>query len=55
LVIMRVFEGGVGWTRGGMLDKSMLMGLDLLETGRDNGGEVGEVGDDNEDILSWFC
>lgn len=50
---MRVFEGGVGWTRGGMLERSMLMGLDLLETGRDNGGEV--VGDDCEDILSWFC
>lgn len=52
-VMMSVFEGGVGCTRGGMLERSMLIGLDLrlLETGRESGGEVGEVGVDNEDIL----
>lgn len=51
--MISVFEGGVGCIKDGILERSMLMGLDfrLLETGRDNGGEVGEVGDDNEDIL----
>jgi hypothetical protein len=53
---MRVFEGGVGCTRGGILERSMLKGLALRETGRDSGGEVGEVdGVVAEDILKRLC
>ena len=47
---MRVFDGGVGWIIGGILERSIDIGLDLRDTGRDNGGDVGEL--DIEDILS---
>jgi len=56
LVIMRVFEGGVGWVRGGMLERSMDMLLfrELRDVGRDSGGDVvvGEsVGESSGDAI----
>jgi len=59
-VIRRVFEGGVGWVRGGMFDRSIDM-LDFREArdvGLDSGGDVkvGEsaVGESSgDDILSF--
>jgi len=40
-VIRSVFEGGVGIVRGGMLDRSMDIGvLDSLEDGCDEPGEL---------------
>jgi len=42
-VMRRVFEGGVGWTRGGIVLRSIDIGLrDSLDTGRDAGGELSE-------------
>jgi len=42
-VMRRVFEGGVGWTRGGIVLKSIDIGLrDSLDSGRDTGGELSE-------------
>lgn len=44
LVMRRVFEGGVGIARGGIVDKSIdiFAFLDSRDAGRDDGGEVGE-------------
>jgi len=59
LVIRRVFEGGVGWIRGGRVERSMDMLLfrDAREVGLDSGGEV-EVGEsavgDSGDAI-WNC
>lgn len=40
-VIKRVFEGGVGIVRGGMVDRSMDIGVrDSLEDGREERGEL---------------
>jgi len=48
-VMRRVFEGGVGWTSGGIVLRSIDIGLrDSLDAGRDAGGEL------SEDIL-WGC
>lgn len=46
-VIKSVFEGGVGWVRGGIFERSMDMLLfrDARDVGRDVGGDVGEVGE----------
>ncbi len=52
LVIRRVFEGGVGWTRGGRLERSIDIGLDLRDDGRERGGEVGDDGELSDDILA---
>jgi len=39
----RVFEGGVGWTSGGIELRSIDIGLrDSLDAGRDDGGELSE-------------
>jgi hypothetical protein len=48
-VMRRVFEGGVGWRSGGIVLRSIDIGLrDSLDAGRDAGGEL------PEDIL-WGC
>ena len=40
-MIRRVFEGGVGICRGGMVDRSMDIGVrDSLEDGREERGEL---------------
>jgi hypothetical protein len=42
-VMRRVFEGGVGWTSGGIVLRSIDIGLrDSLDAGRDAGGELSE-------------
>lgn len=43
LVIRSVFEGGVGIARGGIVERSMDIGVrDSLEDGRDDRGELSE-------------
>jgi len=43
LVIMSVFEGGVGWDSAGTVVRSIDIELrDSLDTGREAGGEVSE-------------
>jgi len=60
LVIKRVFEGGVGWIRGGRFERSMdiLLFRDARDVGLDSGGDVGEVGESDgdcsgDDILNF--
>lgn len=45
LVIRRVFDGGVGWIKGGRFERSMDMLLfrDARDVGLDSGGEVARL------------
>jgi hypothetical protein len=60
LVMRSVFEGGVGWVRGGIFERSMdiLLFRDARDVGLDSGGDVkvgvSAVGDSSEDMLK-FC
>lgn len=48
LVMMRVFEGGVGWLSGGRLERSIdILTREDREVGRDDSGV------DNEDIVKF--
>lgn len=50
LVMRRVFEGGVGWTRAGREERSRDRGVLAPEERRDCSGD--SSGDDREDIVA---
>jgi len=46
LVMRSVFDGGVGICKGGIAERSIdIFALEARDVGREDGGEVGEVGD----------
>lgn len=51
LVMRSVFDGGVGICNGGIAERSIdIFALEAREVGRDVGGELGEVGEDNVSV-----